>query len=250
MVGVTREETMRLRQLAHWVGGVLLVAGLFANGSATAQTGLVVPDSPATVLYDQTNNVAANQFVDSSDWGVHYPTLDSQAADDFVVPTSDIWRITAVTASGAIVESEGAGVLSLLVQFNTNSSGGLPASLLYSQTVSSGSISGILTGTLGVNLAPPLTLGPGHYWFSVQARQNCTSSFCKHWVWTERTVKSNLESVWQNPPNGIGSGCTTFKPRISVCHQPSASVNPDLLFKLSGDLIPITGHVYLPLVSR
>jgi len=240
---------MKARRAARGAGGLLLALSLLAAGSATAQTEPGTITAPSVVLYDQTNNVGSN-FVDSSDWGSHYPSVISQAADDFVVPTSSIWKVSGATASGAIVESEGPGVLSLLVQFYTNSSGNAPATRLYSQTVASGSIGGIATGVFAVTLASPVTFGPGHYWFTVQARQACTTSSCKHWVWTERTVKSNLESVWQNPPNGFGSGCITWKPRITVCHQPSGSVNPDLLFKLSGTSIPVAGHIFLPLTFR
>ena len=240
---------MMLNQAARWAGSLLLAFSLFATPSATAQSEPPTSNTPAVTLYDQTNNAGAN-FVDSSDWGTHFTTVTSQAADDFVVPTSDIWRVTSVTVSGAIVESEGPGVLSLLVQFYSNSSGNSPATLMYSQTVPSGSIGGLGTGIFVVTLLAPITFGPGHYWFSVQARQACTSSSCKHWVWTERTVKSNLESVWQNPPNGFGSGCTTWKPRVTVCHQPNGSVNADLLFKLSGTLIPVASHLFLPVTYR
>ncbi len=243
---------MRINQVARWAGCLLLGLSLFATVSATAQAEPPAPAGPAVVLYDQTLNIGSN-FVDSSDWGSRYSSLISQAADDFIVPTSAIWKVTSVIASGAIVQSDGPGVLSLLVQFYSNSSSSAPATLLYSQTVPSGSISGLATGVFDVTLASQLTLGPGHYWLSVQARQDCpagTSGNCKHWVWTESSVKSSLESDWQNPPNGFGSGCTTWKPRITVCHQPSDSTSPDLLFKLSGTSIPVASHLFLPVIYR
>ena len=241
---------MTLRQVAHWVVGVLLAAGLLANGNALADTGPTSPETPAVVLYDQTDNIGSN-FVDASDWGSHYPTVVSQAADDFVVPKNAIWKVTVVTASGAIILADGAGVVSVLVQIYGNSATNLPAGLIYSQTVGSGSIGGLGTGVFVVTLNFPLTLGPGHYWLAVQARQNCTTPSCKHWVWTERTVQAQLESVWQNPvPNGYVPACPTWQSRVTVCHQPNGSVSKDLLFKLDGTTTPVVAALSLPLIFR
>ena len=50
-----------------------------------------------------------------------------------------------------------------------------------------------------------LTVTEGHYWVSVQARQDIiTSGF---WLWHNRTVQSNSGAAWQNPGNGFGTGC-------------------------------------------
>jgi hypothetical protein len=176
--------------------------------------------------------------------------LKSQAADDFVVPNTAIWKITTVAASGAIVLSDGSGVLSMTVQFYADSAG-LPSTRLYSQTIASGSIGGLASGVLSITLASPLTLGPGHYWFSAQAIEQCLTSSCKHWVWTERTLQSQAESVWQNPvAGGYVPNCPTWKPRVTFCHQPNSSTSPDLLFKLQGTTMPVVAQVFLPVINR
>ena len=239
---------MTLRQVAHGLVSVLLAAGLLVTGNALAQSGPTSASTPSVVLYDQTDNVGSN-FVDSSDWGSHYPTVLSQAGDDFVVPHNEIWKVATVTASGAIILADGAGVVSLLVQIYGNSASNLPAGLIYSQTVGSGSIGGLGTGVFVVTLNSVLTLGPGHYWLSVQARQNCTTPSCKHWVWTERTVQSQQESVWQNPvSSGYVPACPTWHPRVSFCHQPNDSVSKDLLFKLDGTSAPVVAQLNLPVI--
>jgi hypothetical protein len=136
------------------------------------------PVTPLAVLYDQTNNAGSN-VADSTEWGSHYNTLSSQAADDFVVPGNAIWRITTATAAGAYMGTEGSGVLSLLVQFYTDSGSGLPFSPVLRQTILGATISGLDSGIFVVTLASPLIVGPGHYWYSVQARLACTVTDCK-----------------------------------------------------------------------
>jgi len=245
---------MTFRRIAHWVGGILLAAGLAASGSgsAIAQTTPLPRAEPTVNLYSQLDHVG--NYVDSSDWGSHFSNLASQAADDFVVPKNAFWKIATVTASGQYVGAAGSGVLSLLIQIYADSGLNKPVSTpLMSQTFASGSIGGLATGVYVVTLASPPTLGPGHYWLSAQARENCTvadGTNCKHWAWTERTVKVNSESVWRSPPGSYGPSCLNWGPRITLCHQPTGSTFPDLLFSLDGTSVPVNALILLPLIHR
>ena len=243
---------MKMTQLARWVGGILLAAGLFAsNGSAIAQSGQIAPAEPAVMLHDQTDHAGTNT-IDSSYWQGHLNSISSQAADDFVIPNSEIWKITSVTAIGTIVGSSGSGVIDLLVRFYGNTGAGLPGALVYENPISSGSIGGLGTGHFVVSLPATLTLGPGHYWFSAQGRQSCsaTDGSCQHWSWTERTIRANAESAWQSPGGTYGPNCIAWEPRVTVCQQPGGSTGPDLLFRLDGIVIPVVARVMLPVISR
>jgi hypothetical protein len=245
---------MTFGQVARWVGGLLFAFGLRAGGggSAWAEGGLTTPQQPASTLYDQTNNAGSNS-ADSTDWGAHsiFRTSNSQAADDFVVPNNAIWRISSATASGGYIGAAGTGVLTLTVQFYNNASG-QPTSLLVNKVIPAGSVGGLATGVFVATIAPALTLGPGHYWFSAQAAVNCSVSNCKHWVWTERSVQFGVASVWENPLMGVVPNCPTWQPRVDVCHNPSPSSSggKDLLFKLDGTSTPIAATVLLPVVRR
>jgi hypothetical protein len=121
--------------------------------------------------------------------------------------------------------------------------------LLYSQRFASGSIGGVSTGTLVFTISPAILLGPGHYWLSVQAERALTPSDTTQWVWNESTVQQLAESVWQQPGNGYGTGCTTWAPRFTVCKRPSQSAL-DLVFKIDGSTTPISAHLFLPVLHR
>jgi len=46
------------------------------------------------------------------------------------------------------------------------------------------------------------------------------------------------------------TGCTTFQSRLSECDHPGLSTNPDLLFKLEGATVDITGQIFFPILLR
>jgi hypothetical protein len=206
------------------------------------------PVLPTVVLTDTTDLPGANAADASAFDG--FPTLSSQAADDFVVPGNAFWRIITATASGEYADAGGIGVDSLLVQFYGDSGGGLPGNLITSTTILGGSFGGLGTGVFVVPISPSLTLGPGHYWFSAQAHVPCPTFPCKRWLWTERTAQFLTASVWQNPAGGHGTSCSTWMPRVAVCHIPASSSGSDLLFKLEGSSTPVFAKLFLPVVRR
>ena len=125
---------MNSRRFSRWAAAVLLAGCLSATGGALAQTAAVAPRDPQVVLVQQPSTQPATNTDASS-----LPSINSQAADDFVVPNNVFWRIATVSAVGGDDGSSGSGVDRLLVQFYTNSGSNLPSTPIYANTFPSGS---------------------------------------------------------------------------------------------------------------
>src|SRR5262249_55070841 len=101
------------------------------------------------VLYDQTDNSAGN-FITSQDFESDYDIYDDQAADDFVVPSGEIWTVQSVNAGGGYFN--GSGPMPLVNLYFYSDAGGLPGALVASylntplQADSAGSISANIPG--------------------------------------------------------------------------------------------------------
>jgi hypothetical protein len=194
--------------------------------AAFAEGGLTPTPTPGPALYDQYDNIATEEPVDipSQDAETALDFFDSQAADDFIVPAGQTWHVTEVDVLG---EYDSAGpAASFHVFFYENGAGDLPGSLVASRLENpyTGSSDFVIT------LTEPVTLLEGHYWVSVQARQDIiTSGF---WLWHNRTVQSNSGAAWQNPGNGFGTGCVVWV-RKTACAQ-LAQTAPDQVFRLVG----------------
>jgi hypothetical protein len=246
---------MNTRRLARWAGAFMLAGGLASTGQALAQPGPAVPADPQSILLSQPSTTCAlpclvNQPSTSPPTNTDataFPGFSSQAADDFVV-TNLFWHITSVIAVGQDVAAGGSGVSSVLVQFYSDSGGGLPAATpLYSKSYPSSSY----TDTIVVPLNPIAILGPGHYWFSVQPQVTCTASNCQGWNWNESPLQPNTaESAWKNPDGTLNSNCTNWQPRVTKCGRPFTSSGKDLAFELDGTTAAVVGRVLLPLVRR
>jgi hypothetical protein len=198
----------------------LAVAPSLAEESATATP------NPASVLYDQYDNTATEEPVNipSQDAETALDFFDSQAADDFIVPAGQSWNVTEVDVLGEY-DSDGPAA-SFHVFFYENGAGDLPGMLVASR------LGNPYTGSSDfvITLTEPVTLSEGHYWVSVQARQDIiTSGF---WLWHNRTVQSNSGAAWQNPGNGFGTGCVVWV-RKTACAQ-LEQIAPDQVFRLIG----------------
>ena len=246
---------MKSRRFSRWAAAVLLAGCLSATGGALAQTDPVAsapptsPASPQAVLWDQTNHNNGT-YTSTSNYGPSLAAFASEAADDFQVPGTVFWHISTVTLIGQYVDGSTNSLESVLLQVYGDAGTGLPGTLIASQTFASGSIGGLSTGILVVTFATPISVGPGHYWLGAQSKRVVTSGDQSQWVWNESSQKLLSESAWQQPGNAYGTGCTTWKPRITVCHRPSNSTNPDLVFKLEGTSVPVVAQLFLPLVRR
>jgi len=149
------------------------------------------------VLYDQMDNPApVPGGVTSQDFEVAFDAFDSFAADDFVIPGGETWNITGVDVAGEY--GNGPGPAASFNVFFYADSGTLPGTLVATRlanTFSNGA-NAIITLTSSV------TLGPGTYWVSVQARQDLTTA--GQWFWDNRLIISNkLSTKILNSKNGL-----------------------------------------------
>ncbi len=209
--------------LALAIPSELAVAPSLAEGSPTPTP------NPASVLYDQYDNFATEEPVNipSQDAETALDFFDSQVADDFIVPAGQTWEVTEVDVLGEY-DSDGPAA-SFHVFFYENGAGDLPGMLVASR------LGNPYTGSSDfvITLTEPVTLPEGHYWVSVQARQDIiTSGF---WLWHNRTIQSNSGAAWQNPGNGFGTGCVIWV-RKTACAQ-LAQTAPDQVFRLIGTAV-------------
>jgi hypothetical protein len=200
-------------------------SGLAVN-TAPAEEGPTPTSIPGTVLYDQYDNFATKEPVDipSQDAETALDFFDSQAADDFIVPAGQTWQVSEVDV---LAEYDSSGpAASFHVFFYENGAGDLPGFLVASRLQNS------YTGNhdFVITLTEQVTLAEGHYWVSVQARQDITQS--GFWLWHNRTVQSNSGATWQNPGNGFGTGCVVWV-RKTACAQ-LEQIAPDQVFRLIG----------------
>jgi N-acetylneuraminic acid mutarotase len=179
------------------------------------------PAIPDAVLYDQMDNDTGNAIT-SQDFETGNDALDSQLADDFVVPSPG-WTITSVDVAG---QSSGPAA-SYHVFFYANA-GGLPGALVESR------LNQTFTGSssVSITLSPAVSLPPGAYWLAVQARQDLVPN--GQWWWEERSVASGMPGVWENPGDGFGTGCTTWTVKATCFGGTSAG--PDQMFRLNGSV--------------
>jgi hypothetical protein len=190
-----------------------------------------VPAEPAITLYDQTDNPAPTPTpptpggVTSQDFEPEFDNRDSFAADDFVIPSGQIWNITEVDVIGESSEPP-APPDSFHVFFYTDSST-LPGTLVASRLANP--YSGF--GSFLITLTSPVMLGEGTYWVSVQAREDFTNS--GQWFWDNRLVISNFGAAWQNPGGGFGANCLTWGRKTTCLPMQNG---PDQLFRLVGTL--------------
>ena len=194
--------------------------------TALPEGGPTPTPTPGSILYDQYDNFATKEPVNipSQDAETALDFFDSQAADDFIVPAGQTWQVTEVDVLG---EYDSAGpAASFHVFFYENGAGDLPGILVASR------LENPYTGSndFVITLTEPVTLPEGHYWVSVQARQDITQA--GFWLWHNRTVQSNSGAAWQNPGNGFGTGCVIWV-RKTACAQ-LAQIAPDQVFRLIG----------------
>ena len=186
-------------------------------------------NGPCTPLYEQMDGdtgvgIAFQDFEASLDGH------DCEAADDFVVPATEAWDVDQVY----LVLHAGGGITGVNLTFYVDA-GGLPGA-----AVPGGAFSNIATfmevpgypGSLLIELPAVVALGPGHYWVAVQAIQDFDPFGQVYW--RERGAQTGHESVWRNPGDAFGTGCTDWSPRYSSC---TVGTGPDMLFTICGTIV-------------
>ena len=150
--------------------------------------------------------------------------FDSNAADDFVVPTNKIWTINSVSVRGQSFSKT--YPTSYNLTFYTNSGANLPNTIIRTENVvlAAGSVSPTLP------LATPLILTEGKYWVSVQAVMDISQG---QWFWETYNDLGTLNApfAWINPNNGFSTTCNTAWNTASVCLPTQLK---DLQFSIDG----------------
>ena len=203
-----------------------VIPSALAVDTALAVGGPTPTPTPGSILYDQYDNFATEEPVNipSQDAETALDFFDSQVADDFIVPAGQTWEVTEVDVLGEY-DSTGPAA-SFHVFFYANGASDLPGMLVASRLENS------YTGSndFVITLTEPVTLSEGHYWVSVQARQDIINS--GFWLSHNRTVQANSGAAWQNPGNGFGTGCVVWV-RKTACAQLGQTA-PDQAFRLIG----------------
>ena len=151
------------------------------------------PQAPQVILYDQYDNAAVTATLSStlSD----FPAFNTDAADDFVVPTGQTWNVQSIDADGTYFFGPAACFNVIFYADNA----GLPGAQVYSAMNQPFSVVG---STFTVNLPTMAILTEGTYWVEIQANMTFVPNGV--WLWTDRTVQSNQGAAWQNPGGGFG----------------------------------------------
>jgi hypothetical protein len=188
------------------------------------------PGVPNGVLYDQYNNPAFST-VSSQNFEPAYSQYDSQAADDFMVPSGQAWLVNEIDVAGAYAGRGQADSVNVFFYENTST---LPATPVYTAT-NIVPASGLDTGNFTIVLDQPPTLPEGTYWVSVQANEIINPN--GQWFWRDRTIVSNNQAAWRNPGGGFSTPCTnTWGTRTFQCGL--AFDDPDQVFRLVGIVPP------------
>jgi hypothetical protein len=235
----SRFFNLRIITALFVVSGAVFVA-LFAMANpsgftvdmALLEAGPTPTATPGSILYDQYDNFSTEKTpnIPSQDAETALDFFDSQAADDFIVPPGQIWQVTEVDVR-AEYDSTGPAA-SFHVFFYENGAGDLPRFLVSSR------LQNPYTGNndFVIMLTEPVTLPEGHYWVSVQARQDITQA--GFWLWHNRALQANSGAAWQNPGNGFGTGCVVWIRRVTCA--PLQQTAPDQVFRLIGTSSDVT----------
>lgn len=217
-VPVTRVATTHPAETAVATAGT---SGVLYAQIGTPVTNCIIPTFPQCSVNSQAYETALDQY-------------DDQAADDFVVPSGQIWSITGVDVVGDYVDGRPA-------YFNVYfylDAGGLPGTLAGSRLAQSYT-GGAQSGTLhSITLTAPANLAAGTYWLSVQARHDGGSAAIwgqtpYPWSWENASSGINGLAVWRNQGGGV-----YYNPDSQWVDAGNVSgASEDLRFRLNGTAV-------------
>jgi hypothetical protein len=169
--------------------------------AAAKEKSTVRPARVAGTIYSQLDNDNGVSVV-SQHFETRFLSFDSQGVDDFKVDTKAV--VTKVQVDGAYFSGTGPAN-SIHVTFYKNAAGA-PGTVVqdiphapYTDTTG--------TGNFLIRI-PRFTLKKGTYWLSVFVNMPFLTR--GQWGWsTNNNVRRN-DSLWRNPGDGFGSGCTSW----------------------------------------
>jgi hypothetical protein len=193
--------------LALSASGLVSAAGVNAGLASVRPAGQVhqfAATKGLKTLYDQTTTDSGIGIV-SQQFESTFAQYDSQAADDFTVPsTVKGWTISEVDVAGQYFNGVGPAT-SENVTFYMDK-GGLPGKTMATFANVVGVDNG--TGSFTITLPKAVKLKPGKYWVSVQA--NLAFLVGGEWGWESITTVVGSPAAWENPGGGFGVGCTKY----------------------------------------
>ncbi len=181
------------------------------------------PSGTPHTLYAQTD-FASSVATNSQNFEAQFDQFDDQAADDFDVPSGQVWSITEVDVSGQYNNGSGsADSVNVFVYPNAGSLPGAPVICSYTGLTFSGGPS------FNVALPTPCEVSGGRYWISVQANMNFAPN--GEWYWVDRTAQNKSAAAFRSP--GGGFACPGGNDWVvkSNCISPTF---PDQIFSIIG----------------
>jgi hypothetical protein len=188
---------------------------------------LIVPaGASAEVLYDQIDQTSP-QSINSQDFASPaHDNFDGSAADDFVVPAGQTWKLDSALVRGTNTGSTAATSARVTIFADA---GGKPGEQLFTGVASATAYPRMVLTFVGPSLPA------GTYWFGAQAILDAgTTAPANQWFWAENSERSGALAVYRNPGDGFGSGCTAFKPKAECPFGSEVHASPDMSFSLSG----------------
>jgi hypothetical protein len=157
----------------------------------------------AGTIYAQLDNDNGTSVV-SQHFETRFLSFDSQAADDFKIDRKAV--VKQVVVDGAYFEGKGpANSIHVTISKNAR---GAPGTVV--QDVPHAPYTDIAGGTGSFLIQIPKTvLKSGSYWLSVYVNMPFHSR--GQWGWRTNNHVRRDASLWRNPGNGFGLGCTSWK---------------------------------------
>jgi hypothetical protein len=212
----------------------------FANGAmaagppslathAKAQTKahrFLSPDLTLNVLYDQNDSDDGIGIV-SQNFESSFDAYDTQAADDFSVPSGDVWRVREVDVTGVYFNGSGPARTVTIAFYRNDPATNRPGRLL--REYDNLKITSDDEGSFVILLPRGVGLHHGKHWMAVSANMDFASG--GEWGWENRAWTNGLGALWRNPGNGFATGCSDWGVETSCV---PAGQSGDDMFTLRG----------------
>jgi hypothetical protein len=175
----------------------------------------------AATLFDQIDPTPP-ESTGSQDFETAFDVVDTLAADDFIVPAGQVWKLDSAFLDGFKVGSTTPAAYHVALYRNA---GTLPGEEIFNATVSMGPGATYPDVSLPLSNAPVLPAGT--WWLSAQARlDGVNPADPQQWFWSESDSGSGSTAVWRNPSDAYGTGCTSFTPRPECPLVPTGGTTP------------------------